>query len=290
MRNIDSKYTGRDANMIDTNSRLSRKPLLSIPILMILYAVFIVFIAITSAVLSLDIALDFVFAFTITGFLWLILVPFVLHLPNGRESFREYLNSIRLIRIKPLTRTITFGFVGILAISLVSLFTAFIYGNWEFDPSRVIEPDSLLILTAIIPGVWEEVAFRGVILTLLLRKFDEKTAIVFDGLLFGFGHAIRLLFGADIIFTIGQTLYASFLGAMLAFLLIKTDSLIPCIMIHYFLDSFGIIFLYRFLESSTDPVYAITLLTSGFIVSGFVGFVIFEVLSRYWRYSEMENS
>ena len=275
--------------MTDTDSRLSRRPLLSIVILIMLYAAFIVFIAIISAVLSLDIVLDFVFAFTVTGFLWLILVPFVLHLPNGRKSFREYLDSIRLIRFKPLTRTITFGFVGILVISLVCLITAIIYGNWEFDPSRVIEPDSLLILTAIIPGVWEEVAFRGVILALLLRKFNEKTSVVFDGLLFGFGHAIRMLFGADIVFTIGQTLYASFLGMMLAFLLIKTDSLIPCIMVHYFLDSFGSIFLYGFIEAPTDPVYAITLLTSGLIISSIVEIVVFEVLSRYWKYSEVEN-
>jgi membrane protease YdiL (CAAX protease family) len=275
--------------MSETDSRLSRRPLLSILLLIILYAVIIVFIAITSAILSLNLILDFAFALTVTGFLWLILVPFVLHLPNGRASFREYLDSIRLIRFKPITRTITFGFVGILIFSLVCLITALIYGDWEFDPSRVIEPESLLILTAIIPGVWEEVAFRGVILALLLRKFDERTSIVFDGLLFGFGHAIRLLFGADIIFTIGQMIYASCLGAMLAFLLIRTDSLLPCIMIHYFANSFGAIFLYRFFELPIDPVYANGLLTLGSIVSSIVGFLVIETLSRYWRISEMEN-
>jgi membrane protease YdiL (CAAX protease family) len=59
----------------------------------------------------------------------------------------------------------------------------------------------------LVPGIWEEIAFRGVILTLLLKKYSEKKSIIINGLLFGGVHFINIIQGADVVSTIIQMVY-----------------------------------------------------------------------------------
>lgn len=79
-----------------------------------------------------------------------------------------------------------------------------------------------LITTALLPGIFEEINYRGLGSRMLEEVEDERMKIVFIGLLFGLGHQF-----------IGQTGYAFVAGMVLAYLIIKTRSIIPGMIVHF---------------------------------------------------------
>ena len=99
---------------------------------------------------------------------------------------------------------------------------------------------------ALIPGIWEEVAFRGVVLVLLLKRYSKKASLIINSVLFGFFHLINLanIWGAvePVIVLINvafQIVYATAAGFVFAYLFLKTESLVPSILAHYLLDALG---------------------------------------------------
>ena len=97
---------------------------------------------------------------------------------------------------------------------------------------------SLLIETVVVP-VTEELVFRAVLLTALLfllgRLYEANTALVLavlvDGLAFGLAHlanATSLATG----FVLGQAAFAGVLGAGCAYLMARTRSVYPAILLH----------------------------------------------------------
>ena len=95
----------------------------------------------------------------------------------------------------------------------------------------------------LIPGVWEEVSFRGVITTLNERKYSKFTVLIIVSILFGLFHFTNLLSGQALVPTILQVFYASTLGMAFGYMVIKTNSLWPGIIAHYLIDSVGQLFL-----------------------------------------------
>ncbi len=77
---------------------------------------------------------------------------------------------------------------------------------------------------AVVPAVCEEFAFRGFILSGLMRRNRKVSAIVLSALLFGFLHVLLSLFQ--------QLFNATLLGLILGLIAVKTDSLWPCIVFH----------------------------------------------------------
>jgi sodium transport system permease protein len=82
-----------------------------------------------------------------------------------------------------------------------------------------------LLLMALVPAVCEEVAFRGYILSGLMRAYRPRTAIIISALLFGFLHVLLSLFQ--------QLFNAALLGIVLGLLAIRSRSLLPCILFHF---------------------------------------------------------
>ena len=191
----------------------------------------------------------FLMVFGSLAILWLIVVPRGLKLPNGKESLKEYAESIRISPFNPWKRNI---FLGIIFAAIVWIFTlifSLLAGEYTFDPNIILGfPEEnnkgfFLFISSLTPGIWEEVAFRGVILTLLLKKYSEKKAIIINGVLFGFAHVANIFSGKDVGATIIQMIYATFWGFAFAYMYIKTESLIPCIIAHYLIDAVNPIFL-----------------------------------------------
>jgi membrane protease YdiL (CAAX protease family) len=106
----------------------------------------------------------------------------------------------------------------------------------------------------LIPGIWEEVSFRGVISTLNLRKYSRTTVLIVVSLLFGLFHLINLLAGNNLVLTGVQVIYAALLGFLFGYLFIKTKSLIPSIILHYLIDSLGQLFVYVSFDNTVDLV------------------------------------
>ena len=84
-----------------------------------------------------------------------------------------------------------------------------------------------VLTTALLPALLEEFAFRGVILG-SLRRFGDGFAVIISALLFGATH-----------FYITQIPMAFILGLVMGFIVVKTNSLLPGILIHFFNNFFA---------------------------------------------------
>jgi sodium transport system permease protein len=79
-----------------------------------------------------------------------------------------------------------------------------------------------LFLIALLPAVCEELAFRGFILSGLLRRMTPTTAIIVSGFLFGFFHVNPQ-----------QLLTATVLGWVLGLIATRSGSLLPGVLFHF---------------------------------------------------------
>jgi membrane protease YdiL (CAAX protease family) len=94
----------------------------------------------------------------------------------------------------------------------------------------------------LIPGIWEEWAFRGVIIPMNLKKYSKLTVLVISAVTFGLFHFINIIFGQDWVYTIFQVIFATSLGFLFAYIYIKTNNLLPSMIIHYLVNSLGQLF------------------------------------------------
>lgn len=84
-----------------------------------------------------------------------------------------------------------------------------------------------VLTSALLPALLEEFAFRGVILG-SLRRFGDGFAVIVSAALFGMTH-----------FYITQIPMAFILGLVIGFIVVKTNSLLPGILIHFFNNFFA---------------------------------------------------
>lgn len=92
-----------------------------------------------------------------------------------------------------------------------------------------------LVLTVGI-GFSEEIYFRGIILQNWLKNRGKVPAIIVSATLFGVTHLMNILGGADLRATILQIFFALFYGIIMAIILIRTNSIWPCIILHFMHD------------------------------------------------------
>ena len=100
------------------------------------------------------------------------------------------------------------------------------YGN----TSGTVENIIYFIAIAVVPPIIEEFLFRGAILG-SLRKHGDALAIVVSAVMFGFAHSNFI-----------QTPVTFLTGLVLAYLTVKTNSLIPAIIIHFVNNSSSVAF------------------------------------------------
>jgi len=193
--------------------------------------------------------LSTVVLFTVGGFLAYVIVPFFLRIPKGRRTFREYLDDIRLTRVRPfvplLILTASCDLVLILCQGSGSLVYRLTEGQpltWEFirrvfDLGAALPPRSSLLFAQFFSS-FEEVAFRGVFLTMLLATLPQRRAIVFSALAFGALHLGSLAAGHALVLTLGQVVWAFLFGLFYGYLFIKSGSLLPPMIIHWLSNVF----------------------------------------------------
>lgn len=195
-----------------------------------------------------------------------VIVPFVLHLPNGKRTFRQYLDDIRLTRFRPFTRLLALVLSCYLIMSFCQGAGTLVYRFFEgepitwgfiryvFDISGDLPPGSPSVWVSF-PSIFEEVAFRGVVLTMFLNKYSERESILFSAAVFGLSHLINLLscdYGVVserviLIWVVGQVVWTFITGIFYGYLFLKADSLWPPMIMHFlgnvFIGSFTAYFL-----------------------------------------------
>jgi membrane protease YdiL (CAAX protease family) len=174
-----------------------------------------------------------------------VLVPYVLRLPNGRTTFRQYLDDIRLSHIRPFLKLLLLALSCYLILALCQAAGSIVYRLSQglpltadflagvFDLRRDLPPQSQSWLVAL-PSIFEEVAFRGVVLTLFLRYYSNWKAITISAVAFGAMHLLNLLNNdAEPIWVLGQVVWTSIFGLFYGVLAFRSDSLIPPMIVHY---------------------------------------------------------
>ena len=99
---------------------------------------------------------------TVFGLLiWFVIVPRWLGLPDGRQPLRPYLEKVRLTRVQPIAQNIVLGAAFAVLFLITALIFLLLSGSYVFDLAQILPPDTWILLTALVPGFWEEVVFRG---------------------------------------------------------------------------------------------------------------------------------
>lgn len=191
--------------------------------------------------------------FGVMGLLWLYIIPKGFKLPNEDESFSSFAKSIRLTTRGHLIRNILLG----IGISIIFFLSVYIFGNIYGTPILNLdvifgEPFAaplygygwFIFIFMLIPGIWEEISFRGVITSLNEKKYSRNITLVIVSVLFGLFHLTNMIAGIPAIVVVPQAFYATLLGFIFGYLVIRTNSLIPSIIAHYLIDSVGQFFLY----------------------------------------------
>jgi len=106
-----------------------------------------------------------------------------------------------------------------------------------FNLALALPPKSMLLF-AVFFSMFEEVTFRGVLLRMLLRKYPIRRAIIYSALGFGLVHFPAVLTGRALIPTLGQVVWAALFGLFYGYLVVKTDSLAPAMIVHWLSNVF----------------------------------------------------
>jgi len=125
-----------------------------------------------------------------------VLVPFVLRLPKGKRTFSQYLEDIGLTRFKPFLPLLVLGLSCYLLLAFSQAAGTLIFRGFEglpitwgfikqvMDITGDLPPKSFSLLVSI-PSIFEEMVFRGVLLTVFLGRYSSRKSILFSSLAFG---------------------------------------------------------------------------------------------------------
>ncbi|OPJ62920.1 CPBP family intramembrane glutamic endopeptidase [Clostridium oryzae] len=94
---------------------------------------------------------------------------------------------------------------------------------------------SVILITAVLIGVIEELEFRGIVFG-VLKPRGSKVSILTSSLLFGLAHLLNLFYGAGFVETVLQIIFAVGFGFIVAVVRYKTDLILPQIIVHALWD------------------------------------------------------
>lgn len=89
-------------------------------------------------------------------------------------------------------------------------------------------------------GFLEELIFRGFLFR-AIEKENLTRAVIISSVTFGVGHIVNLFNGQNILDTVGQIIFAVFVGFALVVLFHKGKSLVPCIVFHGIFNALSIV-------------------------------------------------
>ena len=81
-------------------------------------------------------------------------------------------------------------------------------------------------------------------LTMLLTRFSGRKSILISAFIFGAVHFLNLLNpGSDVIWILATVVWATGSGILFGYLFLKTNSLLPSILLHWLINALGPVFL-----------------------------------------------
>ena len=207
------------------------------------------------------------------GVLALYLMPYVIGLPNGRKSLQGYSRDIRLLPVTPLGRNILLGLLmATLALSTI-LLASLLTGHFVLDWSTV---PALRWVKGLTRGIWEEVFFRGIVLVLFMRLSPPRKAVLVSSFLFAVLHLNPMAIDAGVILDVTGVF---FMGLLFAYMVLKTGSLLPAIVLHYVYDIF-VLFVQN--TPGADETLAQVLLQTFLWIALVIGAILTKYIVERW--------
>jgi membrane protease YdiL (CAAX protease family) len=192
-------------------------------------------------------------AFTEVG---LILLPALVYVRTKNVAFRE---AFRL-RPTPITTILAGVLLGVtgwgVAIGIYLLSVPLLGKGPKleiFDPKTLSDLLILLPIFSVLPGVCEEILFRGTVQGILERKGPWR-AVIYTSILFGVFHLNPW-----------NLVPATFLGFVLGVLALRTGSILPSMVAHASVNATALVAAYLFRDRSL--ITLVNVLSIGFIVA-----------------------
>ena len=122
----------------------------------------------------------------------------------------------------------------------------------------------MLVLTALLPAIFEEFSHRGVLLSGLGNRGSEMSAVILSAVMFGLMHLNP-----------GQMIFAVFGGLVFGVAVVKCDSVIPAMCAHFANNAVSVVLDYSTQKQNALGVWYDKLIAGGTPLSVGVTFAIF---------------
>lgn len=87
--------------------------------------------------------------------------------------------------------------------------------------------------TVLLAPIYEEILFRGLILSLLLKIYSTKKSLIISSILFGLWH-VKNVYYLDVPYLVYQIIYTTFIfGPVTAWFALKLKTIWPGVILHY---------------------------------------------------------
>ena len=205
------------------------------------------------------------------GIVVLVVLPFILDFKDRQA----WLPGI----MKFDSRLVLIGFLSFVIFCILAASISLGMGIFKGELSALfafpdIRPDPDVVgwgyfMLALVPAIWEELAFRGLVLSKLRKSFTTNASILLSATFFGLYHLSNLVTQSPSQ-AIPGVIMAFFFGIGWAVITVKSGSIVPAMISHYLVDSMGQIFLS---VDGADPA-----LTTGFFLLLTLLFPLFNML------------
>jgi len=174
---------------------------------------------------------------------------------------------------KMLLISIALGFVLYFINSFVAAFSSSVIhglGYESISSSQSITLDYKFLLkefalTAVLPGICEEFLHRGIMLNAAKKHGNPRYCLIISSILFGLTHL-----------NVNQFFYATILGFLMGVTAFASDSIYPCIIIHFMNNFLSCYFSYG--TSLNWPLANLVANIENFFMSNFLLFIVSSVV------------
>ena len=218
----------------------------------------------------------------LAGLAVVFVMPLILGEKNIKESLARYLLTDSKVLLSGMLAFVLFCALAAVLSLAFGIFKGDLAAAFAF-PDLKSDPDVIgwgYFLLALVPGIWEELAFRGWIQSSLLKIFSPWISVLLSALFFSLFHFSNLIH-QDLTQVIFGVIMAFFFGIGWGWLVFMSGSVVPVIISHYLVDSLGQIFLN---VNDTNPI-----LTSQFFLSLTLLYPVLTILLANFMYPKKEK-
>lgn len=182
--------------------------------------------------------IDVGFRMMMGALLVLLVVPLLLGDAPRPGWLRRYLADMRVSMGPSPGKTATVAVLSLVVLLVMLMLGAVALREFNSDVGVLVADDQwVILLLALVPAIWEELTFRGVILSNLQPSFPPIKAVIVSSVLFGLYHFSNLVAWDDPVEVVFGVIMATIFGLGWGYAVIMADSILPGAFLHYMFNS-----------------------------------------------------